>query len=271
VKDTSGSPRKPARFSTDADWEALGASEPFWAVLTDDAYLHRNLTGERLERFLASGEGHVERVWRAIQRAGVFPYRPDSALDFGCGVGRVTLALADRCGSVLGADVSPSMLQVAERLRAEREIDNLSYALVDDSLRGLGGPFDFIHSYIVFQHVPRRRGLQILRALFGALKPGGVCALQFVISSPHPLLDAPLLRPLRAASQHLRRLLGRRPRMQMNPYPANEVFALAHAAGLVAGAIELSDHKHHLSVFLTLVSSVESPELTPDALAAGRA
>ena len=265
------SPHKQARFSTDADWEAFGASEPFWAVLTDDAYLHRNLTSAGLERFMASGEGHVERVWRAIQRAGIFPYRPDAALDFGCAVGRVALALAGRCGSVLGVDVAPSMLHVAERLRAERGIENLSYALVDDSLRGLGGPFDFIHSYIVFQHIPARRGLKILRALLGALKPGGVCALQFVVTSPHPLLHAPLLRPLRVARQHLRRLLGRGPRMQMNAYPADEVFALAHAAGLVAGAIEFSDHKNHLSVFLTLVSSLESPELTPDALAAGRA
>ncbi|MGH7337546.1 MAG: class I SAM-dependent methyltransferase [Myxococcota bacterium] len=239
--------------------------------MTDDAYLRRHLTGEKLARFMASGEGHVERVWRAIQRAGIFPYRPDSALDFGCAVGRVALALAGRCGSVLGVDVSPSMLRVAERLRAERGIENLSYALVDDSLRALGGPFDFIHSYIVLQHIPVRRGLKILRALFGALRPGGVCAIQLVVTSPHPLLHAPLLRPLRVASQNLRRLLGQRPRMQMNAYPANEVFALAHAAGLVAGAIEFSDHKNHLSVFLTLVSSIESPELTPDALAAGRA
>jgi SAM-dependent methyltransferase len=264
------SPHQPARFSTDVDWEVFGASEPFWAILTDEAYLRRNLTSETLDRFLASGEGHVERVWRAIQRAGVCPFRPASALDFGCGVGRVALALAGRCGSVLGVDVSPSMLQVAERLREERGTGNLSYARVDDSLSGLGGPFDFIHSYIVFQHIPSRRGLRILRALLGTLKAGGACALQFVVTSPHPLLHAPLLGPLRVARQNLRRLLGRRPRMQMNAYPVNEILALAHAAGLVAGAIELSDHKRHLSVFLTLVSSIDRPELTPDALAAGR-
>ena len=266
----SQSPRKPARFSTDADWEAFAASEPFWAILTDEAYLQRHLTAEKIERLLASGEGHVERVWRAIERAGLSDYRPESALEFGCGVGRVALALAGRCGSVVGVDVSPSMLQAAESLRAERGVDNLSYALVDDSPSGLGGPFDFIHSYIVFQHIPARRGLKTLRALLGTLKPGGVCALQFVVNSPYPVLHAPILAPLRVARQNLRRLLGRKPRKQMNAYPVDEIFAFAHAAGLVAGSIELSDHKGHLSVFLTLVSSIENPELTPDAIAAGR-
>jgi hypothetical protein len=56
----------------------------------------------------------------------------------------------------------------------------------------------------------------------------------------------------------------------MNAYAINEVFALAHAAGLIAGAIEFSDHKNLLSAFLTLTSFGESPELTPDALAEAR-
>jgi len=49
----------------------------------------------------------------------------------------------------------------------------------DDELNGVEEGFDFIHSHIVFQHIPVYRGQKILQRLLDRLKKGGTGALQF--------------------------------------------------------------------------------------------
>jgi hypothetical protein len=42
--------------STDADWEALGRTDPYWAVITDEAFRRGNLSEENRRKFLETGE-----------------------------------------------------------------------------------------------------------------------------------------------------------------------------------------------------------------------
>jgi cyclopropane fatty-acyl-phospholipid synthase-like methyltransferase len=101
-------------------------------------------------------------------------FTPDRALDFGCGVGRIVIPLAERCGSVLGVDVADSMLVNARLLCQQRNLSNVRFARCDDSLEGVDGGFDLVHSYIVFQHVPPGRGLPLLERLLRKLNANGV-------------------------------------------------------------------------------------------------
>ena len=128
------------------EWDDLDA---FFATGRDDA-----------EAFLA-GAG-----WTATERS--------SLLEIGCGVGRMSRHLAARFGSVLGVDVSPTMVREARRLNPE--IANLEFRECSGvDLRGIpDASFDFAMSYIVFQHVPEEEVvLDYLREALRVLKPGG--------------------------------------------------------------------------------------------------
>ena len=50
----------------------------------------------------------------------------------------------------------------------------------DDDLTGVSGPFDFVHSFLVFQHIPEKRGQKILIRLIELMSDNGVAAVQFV-------------------------------------------------------------------------------------------
>ena len=47
---------------TDADWRELGATQPYWGVLTHADYRTENLTPANLEAFYASGQQHIADV-----------------------------------------------------------------------------------------------------------------------------------------------------------------------------------------------------------------
>jgi len=106
----------------------------------------------------------------------IFPgFRPSSVLDFGCGVGRLVIPFAGRFDEVIGVDVSEAMLEEARRNAGAQGRSNVDFA-TDLALFG-DRTFDLVHSYIVLQHIPERRGLAILAQLVDLIGPGGVGAI----------------------------------------------------------------------------------------------
>jgi len=105
------------------------------------------------------------------------------ALDFGCGVGRLLIPLADRCEEVTGVDISPSMLAETRRNCDAAGARNVKLVRADDALSGVSGSFDFVHSYIVLQHIPVERGERFLAKLTSMLATGGVGIFQVTYES----------------------------------------------------------------------------------------
>jgi 2-polyprenyl-3-methyl-5-hydroxy-6-metoxy-1,4-benzoquinol methylase len=97
---------------TDADWERMARTEPYWAVQTDPDFRTANLTAERRAQFFEGGERFVNRVVTRCRPALGAPSVFDTSLDFGCGVGRLLIPLARRRRTAIGVDVSPTMLRV---------------------------------------------------------------------------------------------------------------------------------------------------------------
>jgi 2-polyprenyl-3-methyl-5-hydroxy-6-metoxy-1,4-benzoquinol methylase len=222
------------------DWEALARREPHYAVITDERFLAERLDEEALQRFFASGEGDVAHLFSLAEGYAGQPLKPEIALDFGCGVGRLTLALAHRAGRVIGVDAAPTMLAIAARHRDTAGLDNVELVAsldgIDDS------SIDFICSLIVFQHIPVRAGEQILRQLLAHLRPGGVAALHFALHRPGGTLKR-AARRIRGALPLLHKLLQtlqgdalRLPYMQMNTYDRPRLESIVREAGCRAPA-----------------------------------
>jgi len=98
-----------------------------------------------------------------------------TVLDFGCGTGLVTLALAPRVGSITGADTSPGMLKA---LADKAEALGLPIGLIPldaPDNAAFGGPYDLIVSSMTLHHVADVPTL--FQHFARHLRPGGRVAL----------------------------------------------------------------------------------------------
>jgi SAM-dependent methyltransferase len=216
------------------DWEALARSDALWAV-------HRGreqgASGAE-EEFFASGARDVADVLSWGERHGL-PRRNRTALDFGCGVGRLSRALAPRFERVLALDISCAMLDRARRMNAE--LGNVDFRLNESrQLEQVESrSIDLVLSLIVLQHVSDSsiaRGY--LAELARVLAEGGLLAVQMPVSVPweegwHPSRAAYQLVRRAAGHRAVRGPLARRA-MHMGALTAEEVTqALAAGGGQV--------------------------------------
>jgi ubiquinone/menaquinone biosynthesis C-methylase UbiE len=112
-----------------------------------------------------------EKVAQAIRQA--VPLHPNmSALDYGSGTGLLSFPLKDELGSILLADSSAGMLEVAARKIAEQGARNMTMVKLDLLADPLPAQrFDLIYTAMTLHHVPDTD--QILRIFHDLLEPGG--------------------------------------------------------------------------------------------------
>ncbi len=156
-------------------WDYYGKHDPYYGVLSHEEFRGGTLDAAAREKFFASGVGVVEGFLTAAE-AAFGPIRKGVALDYGCGVGRLTRPLSERFQQVIGVDISSAMLEEAGRNLADRP--NVSYELATAQSNR---PVDFVLSKIVFQHIPPREALRILGQLADRLTAGGVGILDLPV------------------------------------------------------------------------------------------
>ena len=239
-------------------WERL-ARDPYYAVLNEDGYRLDQDAGDARARFDASGEEDVARTIAEIRKFIDRDFRPTQALDFGCGVGRLTIPLARICGSVTGVDISHAMLDEARRNCAARGISNVALIGSAEYFAATPAPtrtLDFIHSYIVFQHIPVAAGLWLADALVRRLVPGGVGALHFTYARRTTRLRRVVhrLRRVVPGVNILANAVQRRPLLEplipMNQYDLGALVSLLGDRGCTHVHARLTDHGGHLGAML---------------------
>ena len=238
---------------TDRAWERFGRTEPYFGVLADRRYAGATLSEGDREAFFASGASHVDWVLGLIDSVAG-PVKFSRVLDFGCGVGRLVIPFALRAGCVVGSDISPAMLAEAQRNLSAAGVANARLVNAEEPL---DGQFDLVHSYIVFQHIPRARGWRIVEALIDRIAPGGCGALHFLCAIDAPLWwriaywarwYIPLVHPLANIVQGAP--VGR-PFMQMNVYPIASILDLLRRKGCGGIHVEkISDGRYASALFL---------------------
>ena len=237
------------------EWEKLGRRDPYFGVLSDEKFRAARLDAAARAEFFASGERHVATCFETIRRCLAPAFAPRRALDFGCGVGRLVIPLSRRCAQVVGADVSPAMLAEARRNCEQDGVLNVTFVETRDGLGAVTGAFDFIHSFIVFQHIPAAAGERIAGELLDRLEPGGVGALHFTTAQRASKLRV-LLRRMRWAAPVLNDvanlLRGRRgePLMIMDQYDLGRIWSALRERGCGHAYLRATDHGGQLGVML---------------------
>jgi ubiquinone/menaquinone biosynthesis C-methylase UbiE len=156
-----------------AHWEDLGSLDPYWAILSEPGKRNGRWN---VDEFFATGESEISTLMSIARTLGI-PRQFDRALDFGCGIGRLSCALASRFDSVNGIDISQSMISQAANLMKNR---NCSFVVNSSgNLPFRSRSFDLVLSTIVLQHVPDQNLIRNYIGEFArVLKPGGLLAFQ---------------------------------------------------------------------------------------------
>ena len=235
-------------MSTDKDWELWGKSNPYFGVLSDERFLGRSLNKEMADEFYASGVADVENLISSITQInhGEKPFF-NQAVDFGCGVGRLTLPLSKYARKVTGLDVSPSMVKQA-RLELPSKMKNITYVVSDDELTNLPKNYDLVYSNIVLQHIPPRRGEAIIDTLLAQLQTGGYAALHVTYGHQATSLNKLVIK-LRGNVPIVHYLLNvlrgrpfKTPLMRMHVYDFNRVLSMYYRAGLKDLSVTMTTH-----------------------------
>jgi SAM-dependent methyltransferase len=159
-------------------WEAHGRRNALAAILTPSV----DQPEWDEAAFRETGRHHVANLMNEADR--LVPHkRRRRALDFGCGIGRLTVALADYYDEVVGVDIATSMVEQArnrnpapDRIRYEHNTD-------PDLLRFPSGCFDLVCSWIVLQHMPPSLIKAYIAELVRLVAPGGLLVFQLPVDT----------------------------------------------------------------------------------------
>ncbi len=165
------------------NWDKFAIKDPLWAILTDD-----NKKGNKWEKeeFFNSGKKEIDNLLAQIETNGI-RINFDKAMDFGCGVGRLTQTLGEYFNNVIGFDISPKMIELANEYNKKR---NCRYNVCDliNIKKKQSNEFDFIYSNITLQHIQPKYVYSYLEEFQRILKNNGIIVFQLAHKFKNPFI-----------------------------------------------------------------------------------
>jgi SAM-dependent methyltransferase len=155
-------------------WNEVGRRDPLRAILRNPADPE---SVWNIDDFFATGRSDAARLMAEVSRLAPGLARR-RALDFGCGVGRVTRALSDYFDSVVGVDVAPSMVRQARELHRDDRRCRFFVNRAHNLHRFGNDTFDLVYSRLVLQHIPAAGVRRYLPELVRVLAPRGILMIQ---------------------------------------------------------------------------------------------
>lgn len=161
------------------EWQSLAEEDTLGSCLPapDDDYWDE-------EKFFETGHEDVEWVMDQIEDQDMDYPTYNKALDFGCGAGRLTQALANVFLDCVGVDSSERMIEFAQEYATEINDDHDEQVLTfllnkkPDLAIFTNSYFDFVCSQLVLQHIPPPYAGIYIQEFMRVLKPNGIFAFQ---------------------------------------------------------------------------------------------
>ena len=153
------------------NWDLFGKIDPLGSILT--------VKGKKweIDEFFRTGEKEISDLVKHLDSLGL-KIRQEKALDFGCGIGRLTQALASRFKEVRGVDIAPSMISLAQSHNKHGNRCQY-YVNKEDDLRIFPDKsFDLILSKITLQHIEPVYGKNYIKEFVRMARPGGIIVFQ---------------------------------------------------------------------------------------------
>jgi SAM-dependent methyltransferase len=221
--ETEATPEELARLTEHLAryWTRMGVDAPHWSVVTQERFRPENI-GANLAEFYEGGAWDGAVLDATLARIGRRAEEFAHAVDYGCGVGRITVHLARRFAVVTGLDISAPHLELAAAAVKEGGHANVTLQRVTAADLMPVPRCDLWFSRIVLQHDPPPIAFEVLRRTFASLAPRGVAVFQI---------------PTWCEGYRFRiaEYLAWRPgaEMELHVVPQRAVLELAHRSGLI--------------------------------------
>jgi SAM-dependent methyltransferase len=199
------------------DWTRIGNEHPILGTAGNPTFNH--------DAYFESGILEIESVLSRASACGLEVVR-GKALDFACGIGRVTQALGRIFKEVHGLDISSSMIA---RAKAENvNPDKCHFRVCCDQSLSRFEPdfFDLIVAINVLQYIPPLLAKGYVREFVRLLKPGGLLYFQMTqVLFPRQLFPGVVIDLHRKWKNRGSPLLGREHRFHVRAKKANATVA----------------------------------------------
>ena len=185
----------------------------------------------KIDEFFASGQSEVDGALAMI-RARLPGLARHQALDFGCGVGRISQALARHFDRVTGVDISTDMLVHARRHNRHGDRVDYQHNPVDDLSRFADGTFDLVFSVITLQHMAPEYSRRYIAEFMRICAPGGAVYFQITarpVRPPRRSWYPPTVAKI--IWRRINALLAVHPAMEMHSLSRAEVETIIRGAG----------------------------------------
>ena len=210
-------------------FEEFGRDDPLYAVLSHKDRKHNQWDPAE---FFETGRKEIAGVLDYLRDLGLTVQR-GRALDFGCGVGRLSQALAEHFERVTGVDIAESMVRLARGFNKHGNRVEYVVNTIDRLTFLESASIDFVYSNITLQHIPPEPALNYIREFFRVLGPGGVAVFQVPDGKAYePASFGQGLYNLRR--RHLKRLwktIRGKPPVEMHYIPFERVQAIIQESG----------------------------------------
>lgn len=158
---------------------------------------------------------HIEQLLRAVK-----PAADARVLEVATGPGHVAMAFAKVAREVVGVDLTEAPLRIAERMRAERALGNVTFRTADaEKLPFNDGEFDVVLCRFAFHHF--ERPAVVISEMSRVCRVGGTVAVEDLIAGEHP-----------ERAEYYNRFERLRDLSHTRALPLSELIGIMAAAGL---------------------------------------
>ncbi|MBU2515926.1 class I SAM-dependent methyltransferase [bacterium] len=155
-------------------WDEFARRDVLWSIMScPDKKDNR----WEIDNFFKTGQNDIDFILQEAEKR--YPqFQRNKALDFGCGVGRMTIPLSKRFKETVGVDISAQMIGKAKVFA--KNVSGCSFVVNEEEDLCIfpEAYFDFILSLIVLQHMERRYILNYIKEFLRLLKPVGLLVFQ---------------------------------------------------------------------------------------------
>jgi SAM-dependent methyltransferase len=199
-----------------AHWEGFAKTDPLWSILTDP---NKKNGKWDIDEFFQTGLDEMDIIFDLLKSNDWMPSDRASAMDFGCGVGRLTRAIRLHFERTTGIDAAAQMIEMAKQFH--ENLNNIDFVVnTSDNLDFIADQsISFIYTAIVLQHIPKEQSYQFISEFCRILEPGGTLVFQVPTNDIRKLSPIQKLRVWLKPRERLANLgLWKKYHMDMNVY-----------------------------------------------------